>query len=115
MFFSRSYVNALQRQIDDLKQRLSESDIERKYLLDRLLEKNNYQPIRQSAAESTPQPPSLQIISPYNSIPLEAQDAIRESWIREEADYLVNQAGLDEARARIEAEARWRQENTPIN
>lgn len=116
MIYFRPHVRALERQIDDLQRRLSDAETERRELLDRLLERNNYQPIRQSAAESeTQEMPVVQLISPFNSIPLEAQDAIKESWLREETEYVMMAQGLDEPRARAVAESNWEAQNRPIH
>ena len=116
MIYFRPHVRALERQIDDLTKRLSEADAERRELLDRLLEKNNYQPIRQSAAESTPQEkPVVQLISPFNAIPPEAQDAIKESWLREETEYVMATQGLDLDRAFAVAQSNWEMQNRPLN
>lgn len=108
--------DALKLQLSDVQERLALADEERQSLLDRLLERNNYQPIRQSAAESeTQERPVVQLISPFNSIPLEAQDAIKESWLREETEYVMMAQGLDEPRARAVAESNWEAQNRPIH
>lgn len=116
MFYFRAYVGSLERQIDDLKERLRQSEAERTELLSRLLEKHNYQPLAQSAAsEMTTSQPPIQVISPFNSIPFDAQDAIKESILKEETEYIMSEQGIDETRARALAEDRFTAGTIPIH
>lgn len=103
MFYSRGHARALQAQIDDLKARLAEADTERRELLNRLLEKHNISPLVQSESGPVSQP-KIEVLSPWGAIPAEAEDAIRESWLKEETQYLMGTTGIDEDRARQAAE-----------
>lgn len=91
--------------------RLAASETERQQLLDRLLLKHNFTPVSEGASV-TPRPSSpLQYIAPPGVNPIEMQDAIRDHWLQEEADYLVNTLGFDEYRARAQAEQAYKDQH----
>ena len=92
--------------IAELRQRLADSEEERKALLDRLLTKNRMEPVREKAAPVAPQISSRVIAPPWVGFE-EVQDAQREVWLQEEISHLVNEVGFDEQRARSEAVRRY--------
>jgi hypothetical protein len=104
LIYSRSHVQALEGQIAYLKEQLGEAKKENRDLLDRLLAKHNVQPITEPAQPST-RPPD--ILAPFGVNDAEIQDAFKESWIREETQYIVNSLGCDEGTARTYAEQEY--------
>ncbi len=96
--------------IAELRQRLADSEEERKALLDRLLTKNRMEPVQEKAAPVAPQISSRVIAPPWVGFE-EVQDAQREVWLQEEISYLVNEVGFDEQRARSEAVRRYDEED----
>jgi hypothetical protein len=95
---------ALQAQIIDLQKRLDRAQDENRALLDRLLQKNNVAPVSESPKSTQP---VIEVISPSGAVPPEMQDAVRDSWVQEEADYVAMTQGLDADRARQEAMKRF--------
>lgn len=114
MIYTRATINALQAQIDDLQKRLTESEAERKHLLNCLLTKNHIEPIRESAA-TAPTLPTIQILSPTNGITPEMEDAVRQDWIAEEAAYIALGSGIDADRALQQAEQEYVRQHQVIN
>ena len=110
MVYFKSTINALQSQIDDLKKRLDDSEAERKSLHDRLLMKHNFSTIAEPTVPIVTKP-ALQYIAPPGVNPIEIQDAMRDVWIQEESDYLRNELGYDEIRARNQAEQSYNQQH----
>lgn len=112
MFYSRAYVQLLQDTVSELRARNERLEAERVGILDRLLERKNIEPLRQSADEGASQMrPAIQIISPTGAMLPEMEDAVKESWVAEETQYIIDQQGLDYDRARTEAERAWVQYN----
>lgn len=114
MIYLRPHVQALEQQIAYLKERLekAERDIREAAeaararedaLLDRLLVKNNVAPVTESLV-SAPMP---EILTPYNALGSEAQEAYKESWMREETDYIMRELQIDEGSARAYAEQEY--------
>lgn len=99
MIYFSPTVQALQAHIAELQARLAASEAERQSLLDRLLLKHNFSPIAEPEATPASSKPALQVIAPPGVNPVEIQDAVRDVWIREEADYLIGTLGYDELRA----------------
>lgn len=113
MLYGRATIQALQSQIDDLKARLEQSESERKALQDLLLIRHNYEPV--SKAEVRPSSaPALQVIAPFGVQPADIAEPMREAWIENEAEWLEENTGLDEMRARSEAERRYLSQNRAI-
>ena len=106
MLYLRSTVQALQSQIDDLRQRLDASEQERKDLLDRLLSRNNVEPLRQSEPARATAPP-IQYIAPFGVQPAEIEQPLRDSWIEEETAYVMQTTGMDWERSHAEAQRRY--------
>lgn len=95
---------ALEAQIADLQKRLDRAQDENRALLDRLLQRHNVAPMSEPPKASAP---VIEVISPSGTVPPEMQDAVRESWVQEEAEYVATMQGLDAARARQEAVRRF--------
>lgn len=113
MFYTRATVTALQGQIDDLKTRLDASETERARLLDRLLAKNNIEPVT-VAAPPNPQP-SLRVLSPSTASTPEERTAYELSWLEEETEWLMQQHGYDSERARSVAQMNYIQHHQLIS
>lgn len=92
--FSRAHIRALEVRIEDLKAQLADERKERQALLNRLLEKHNVAPITPS--DPQPRTPTIEIINPYGVLTPELEDATRESWLREEMDYIRMTQGIEE-------------------
>lgn len=127
MIYFRGHIQALESHIADLKERLAESEKrnvaiqslvdqlsylkgeigEQKQsnrdLLDRLLAKNNLTPV----SEPIIKPPAAEILAPSGAADAEIQDAYKESWIREETQYLMTELGCDSGTARGYAEQQY--------
>ncbi len=111
MFYTKAHVLALQDQIRDLQERLDKAAFRSDQLLDRLLARNNVEPVLGDIR--SPQP-TVEVLSPFGAIPLEAHDAIRQSWIEEEAEYIAGNEGLNAERATQEAERRYTRQHQKI-
>lgn len=109
MIYFAPHVRALEAHIADLQVRLAASETERQRLLDRLLEKHRVEPLTEKAAPA--QIKAVQYLAPPGVNPVEVQDAIRDVWLQEEAEYLIGQQGFEPMRARAEAEARYNAEH----
>jgi hypothetical protein len=110
IYFSPT-IKALQSHITELQVRLAASETERQQLLDRLLMKNNFTPMGEASAV-TPRPSSpLQYIAPPGVNPIEIQDAIRDVWMQEEINHLINTLGYDEYRAQAQAEQAYKDQH----
>lgn len=111
MIYFSATIRAMQAHIDALTARNAALEAERSALLDRLLEKRNIAPIVEP--ERPKSAPAVQVIAPYG-MPKEAHDALRESWLAEETEYLQVSAGYDYERARSVAESNWLQQNKAV-
>lgn len=100
---SDSHVKALEGQIADLKAQLADERKERQDLLDRLLAKNNVQPIQSETSTKT----VVEMISPWGATLPEVEDEYRKSWVAEEKAYWIGQ-GYNEERAEAQAEEAYR-------
>ena len=92
---------AFKAHIADLQQRLQQSETEKLDLLNRLLERHNV------SAVGVPAPPKaepIQVLSPFPSMPPEMEDAVKDSWLNEETEYIIQTRGLSPDLARAEAE-----------
>lgn len=113
MFYSRAHVRALEAQISRLEAQLADEKAERRSLLDTLLQKHNFAPIQ-------PQPPvkvpdNVQVIHPFGSAATpEMVDALKDSWVSEESQYLMAEHGMADGQAREMAERRWVSEHRAI-
>lgn len=101
MIYFRAHVRALEDQIAYLKERLAEAEKESRKLLDRLLAKNNVEPLSQPEKAVAPPP---EILTPFGVADAEIQDALKESALREETQYIMGKLGCDESTARGYAE-----------
>ncbi len=72
--------------------------------------KANFTPIASPDPQTAAKLP-LQYIAPPGVNPVEIQDAIKDVWIKEEKDYLMDTLGFDEARAQGQAEYVYRQQH----
>jgi len=97
MFYSRSYVRVLTETISDLRARNDRLESERSELLNRLLERNNIDPIRESTAQAVQPRNSIQIISPASSMLPEMEEAVKDSWVKEEMTYIQQVEGVENA------------------
>lgn len=114
LFSLPSRIALLQAQIADLQKRLDRADKERKVLLDRLLAKNNIEPV--SPPEVRPEMPRpVEVLHPFGVLPPEAVDAVRESWVREEMEYIEMNEGVTGERARALAEQRFSEQHRAIH
>lgn len=104
MIYFRSHVQALELQIAYLKERLVEVEQEKRRLLDRVLEKNNVAPISEPAQSTVSAP---DVLAPFGIAVADVQDALRESWLREETEYIMGKLGCDEGTARSYAEQEY--------
>ena len=121
MFYTRAHIQALEAQISRLEQShvseisrleqlLAEERNERRELLNRLLEKRNIEPI---AAKPEPKlPDTVQSVTPFgNGGTPEVVGLMKESWLGEEAAYLMEEHGMTEEQAKSAAERNWVAEN----
>lgn len=96
MLYTRAYVRLLSDTISELRARNERLEVERSELLNRLLERRNIEPLRESTDEQTVQARSpIQIISPSSSMLPEMEDAVKNSWIREEMAYIQQIEGVE--------------------
>lgn len=103
---TRSHVQALEAEIAWLKEQLADLTVERRQLQDRLLARANVEPITQKPQPKLPE--TVQIVTPFgNGATPEIVDAMKESWMGEEAAYLMSEHGLTEEQAKVEAERGW--------
>lgn len=109
MIYFSPTVRALKAHIDDLKQRLADSETERKALLDRLLQKRGAEPIHEAPAPAAK--PALQVIAPPGMALPDVQDAVRDVWIQEEVTYLMGTLGYEEGRAYAQAEQSYKDQH----
>lgn len=106
MIYFRPTISALKAHIAELQVRLAASEAERQALLDRLLEKNRFSPVTETAPAQAASP-ALQYIAPPGVNPVEIQDALRDVWIQEEAMYLMNELGYADDRAWAQAKQNY--------
>jgi predicted RNase H-like nuclease (RuvC/YqgF family) len=100
-------VCALEAQIADLKAMLADERKERQALLDRLLSKNNVQPIQEVVKPQT----VVEMVTPWGAAMPEIEDSLKASFIAEEKAWLISQGHSDErAQALAEQEYRSRHE-----
>jgi hypothetical protein len=92
-FQSRAHIDTLKSGLDDARLRANG-------LLDRVLEKNNIGPVIEQP-KTTAQP---DLLLPFGVNTPEAQEAYKESWVREETEFIMNRDGCDEGTARAYAE-----------
>jgi hypothetical protein len=113
VFYTRAHVRALEAQISRLEQLLAEEKVERRSLLDRLLSKHNVEPVQPKPQPAIPD--NMQVIHPFGSAATpEMIDALKESWVNEEAQYLSAEHGMTETQAKEMAERRWLSEHRVI-
>jgi len=106
LFYTKAHVLALKAEIAWLRQQLADATDERRQLQDRLLAKQNIEPLAKKPQPKLPD--TVQIISPFgNAATPEVVDAMKESWICEEASYLQGEHGLTDQQAREQAEKHW--------
>ena len=114
MFHAKALIATLQAQISRLEQLLEKERNERQQLLDRLLAKNNVEPVQPKPEARAKNP--IQIVSPFgNAATPEMVEALKDSWVQEETFYLIAEHGLPEAQAKEMAEARWISEHKVID
>lgn len=110
MLTTRAHAADLRAQIERLAKQLEEERAERARLLDRLLERHNYAPLAEQPRAAVG--PPVRIISPFGGgATPEMTEAMRESWVMEEAAYLEAEQGFAPAQAREMAEQRWLSEH----
>lgn len=110
MIYFSPTVNALNAHIADLKERLAASEQERQALQDRLFTKHRMEPVTEQPRQQVLANPRV-IAPPWAGFE-EVANAEKQVWMMEEMNYLMNNAGLDEMRARAEAERRYVEQNT---
>lgn len=73
-------------------------------LLDRVLVKNNVSPV----AEPLVSAPPVEMMTPYAGMGPDMQEAYKESWIKEEAAWIMSEdSAIDEGTARVYAEQNY--------
>lgn len=106
-----SHIATLDSQIAYLKEQIAAQKQENRELLDRLLAKNNITPVTERVIAT---PPQADILTPFGASDAEVQDAYKESWVREEMEYIISQLGCDEGTARGYAEREFIAKHTVI-
>ncbi len=100
MFLSR--ISLLQDQVADLQRRLDKAEQEKLDLLNRLLERHNVTPV--GAKPETPAQSPIQVLSPFPTVPPEMEEPLKDSWINEETEFIIQTRGVSPELARLEAE-----------
>jgi hypothetical protein len=90
--------------VDDFKALLEKANLEKLDLLNRLLARHNVSAVGVPAVASADPAPPIQILSPFGSVPAEMHDPLKDSWIAEETEYIIQTRGLPPDIARAEAE-----------
>ena len=92
-----------QAHIDTLKSDVDDARLRANGLLDRVLEKNNIAPVVEQPKSAAP--PDM--MTPFGVNDAEVQAAYKESYLREETEYLMREMGCDEGTARTYAEQNY--------
>jgi hypothetical protein len=101
---SRGLVLASQSQahIETLKSDVDDARLRANGLLDRVLMKNNVDPVIEK-----PKPAAPEILGPFATSDPEVQAVMKESWLKEETEYLMREMSCDEGTARAYAEQNY--------
>lgn len=111
MVYFRSTIQALNAHIVELQVRLAASESERRELQDRLLLRANSTPILERESPVITKAPVMNFIAPPGVNPPDIQDTLREVWIQNEREYLMNDQGFDYDRANGQAEQNYRDQH----
>lgn len=113
MFGYSALIDTLRATIARLEDQLEQERSERRHLLDCLLRKHNAEPLAETpAAQGIGTSSPMVVISPFGGgATPEVTDALKESWIAEEAQYLMLEQGMAEDQARLTATRRFATEH----
>lgn len=99
-----------QAHIETLKSDIGEARIRANGLFDRVLEKHNIAPV----VEPPKSVAIPEVITPFGLAVGDAQEALKESVLREETEFIMGRDGLDEGTARMIAEQWYVGQYRPI-